>query len=219
MNGLRINWRWAILNGIAAVIMLILLIRTSTHVSERVNTFDPTLESAKWAIRFLLLSLVMSPLNTYFGWRSAIKLRKPAGLWAFGFAALHFLLEITDTLFPGLGWLWFPLQPFIVFGIIGLLILTAMAITSNQWAMKRLGKRWKRLHRLVYVAGLAIVYHAVLATSSSKRMFINAPDAIYEIHIYLVILTVLLLIRIPLIRNQLKRLVHIRFMPVTPVSE
>jgi sulfoxide reductase heme-binding subunit YedZ len=219
MNWLRTNWRWAILNGAAVVILLVLLTRGSTDINKRFYTFDPTLESAKWAIRFLLFSLAMSPLNTYFGWRSAIKLRKPAGLWAFGFAALHFLLEITDTVFQGIHWLWLPIEPFIIFGLIGLLILSAMAMTSNQWAMKRLGKRWKRLHRLVYVAGMAIVYHAVLATSSSKRMFINAPDAIYEIHIYLVILTILLLIRIPLIRSGLKRLANIRVLPNARLTE
>ena len=52
------------------------------------------ISSGKWAIRFLLLCLLMTPLNTVLGWRGAIKLRKPAGLWAFGFAVAHFVLNV-----------------------------------------------------------------------------------------------------------------------------
>jgi sulfoxide reductase heme-binding subunit YedZ len=51
--------------------------------------------SGKWALRFLLLSLLMTPLNALFGWRNAVKLRKPAGLWAFEFGAIHFLANLA----------------------------------------------------------------------------------------------------------------------------
>src|SRR5687767_10529798 len=50
-----------------------------------------------WAIRFLMLSLAMSPIYTYFGWKTALRLRKPAGIWAFAFAGLHVWLFFLDT--------------------------------------------------------------------------------------------------------------------------
>ena len=70
------------------------------------DTFDSGLESGKWAVRFLLISLSSTPLNTYFGWSSAIKLRKSAGLWAFGFACLHVFYYLRET---PLNWLTWPL--------------------------------------------------------------------------------------------------------------
>src|SRR3990172_6974948 len=131
MAWLRSNVRWAALNLFAVSTLGVVLTQGSTHWSAT-HTFDPGLESGKWAIRFLLLCLGMTPLNTYFGWTSAIKLRKSAGLWAFGFAILHVLFYISDT---GLTWLTFSMQPFMALGLLGLLVLTALAITSNRWAM------------------------------------------------------------------------------------
>lgn len=220
MNWLKRNWQWLTVSALAILVMSVLLTRGSTRISDRENTFDPALESGKWAVRLLLLSLSVTPLNNFFGWRSAIPFRKPLGLWAFGFAALHFLLLYTDTEYGGgYRWLVFPIQPFILFGLTGLLILSAMAITSNRWAMKRLGKRWKTLHRLVYVAGMAVVYHAILALDNSKRMLIRDPTVIHELHIYLVILTILLLVRLQPVRTPLKRLISPRMLTPSRVRQ
>jgi len=203
-NWLKENWRWAALNGLALAVMLSI----ATRPGVTWNTFrdnDPVLEAGKWGLRFLLISMAVTPLSRYFGWRSLIPLRKPAGLWAFGFGALHYLLVILYDLPLGMNWLTFPLAPFITLGLISLLILAAMALTSNQAAMKALGKNWKRLHRLVYVASLLIVIHALLATQSSKKLF-GDDQAKLEITIYLAVLLVLLLARLPLVRNAVKRL-------------
>src|SRR5262245_36427318 len=130
MNWLRKHWRWVLLNVVALLAVITVLTHGDQNPSNT-DTFDPMLESGKWAIRFLLFSLAMSPLNSILGWRWGISLRKTAGLWAFGFGALHLLLLITEnTYFDGLQWLWFPWSPFIVFGVVGLSILTALAVTS-----------------------------------------------------------------------------------------
>ncbi len=202
MAWLKSNWRWATLNLSAVSILAVVLSRGSTDWNAA-HTFDPMLESGKWAMRFLLICLGMTPLNTYFGWRNAIKLRKPAGLWAFGFAILHALSYIGET---RLAWLRFDSQPFIALGLLGLLILTALAITSNRWAMRRLGKYWKRLHRLVYLAGIAVPFHAILATTMSKKIFVRDPLAIDELKIYLAVFVVLLVVRIPLVCRVLKQM-------------
>ena len=72
--------------------------------------------------------------------------------------------------------------------------------------MRRLGKNWKRLHRLVYLAGVIVVYHAMLATEATKRISLRDPQAIEELKIYFVIVAILLLVRIPPIRRALKQL-------------
>lgn len=200
MNRLKSNWREAVLH-MGAVFVLIAVWSWGSTDWNADQTFDPGLESGKWAIRFLLLCLAMSPLNNYFNWRSAIRLRKPAGLWAFAFAVLHFLVYIREAEW---GWLTFPMQPFIALGLLGLVILSALALTSNRWAMQRLRKNWKRLHRLVYLSGLAVVVHAILATSASKKIFVRDPQAIEELQVFLAVLVVLLVVRLALVRRILK---------------
>ena len=167
------------------------------------DTFDSGLESGKWAIRFLLACLTMTPLNTYFGWKGGIKLRKSAGLWAFAFASLHVLLYIRDA---KLEWLTFSMPLFLTLGLVGMSILSVLASTSNRWAMQRLGKNWKRLHRLVYILGIAVVTHSMLATMMSKKIFVRDPQAPNELKAYVAILSVLLVVRIPLVRQLLKQI-------------
>jgi sulfoxide reductase heme-binding subunit YedZ len=202
---IRNNWQWAALNGVALIVMLSLLLQIDD--ADAVNSnFDPLLESGKWAIRFLLFSLLMTPLNTMFGWRTAIKLRKPAGLWAFGFGVFHFAYYVVEL---GADWLDYPIPDYIAaLGVIGLIILTALAATSTRWAMKRMGKGWKRLHRLVYAAGIIILVHALLEASGNKRIFATNPLAIYEIQLYMAALVILLAARIPVVRATLANLRH-----------
>jgi hypothetical protein len=71
--------------------------------------------------------------------------------------------------------------------------------------MQRLGRNWKRLHRLVYVSGIAVVTHAMLATTMSKKLLFRDPQAQSELKIYMAVLAVLLVVRIPLARKSLKQ--------------
>ncbi len=199
---IRINGWWAALNGVALVLMLH-LVRHAHLVDDLNGEFDPLLESGRWAVRFLLVCLAMTPLNTVFGWRRALRLRKPAGLWAFGFATLHFAFQL---LFRQQEWLRYPIPDYVAgLGVAGLIILSAMAATSNRWAMKRLGRNWKRLHRLVYAAGVIVLAHALLEMGNTKRTLIVNPGGLLtgleiEIRLYIVLLGVLLALRIPAIR-------------------
>jgi DMSO/TMAO reductase YedYZ heme-binding membrane subunit len=204
MDWLTKNWRWAALNTAALMIMTSVLWRAAIIVQAQQNLDPALVVSGKWAIRFLLLSLSMTPLNTLFGWRSAIKLRKPAGLWAFGFGAAHFLMNIVGTK----DWLHYPIPDMLAgLGVIGLSILALMAATSTRWAQRHMGKWWKRLHRLVYAAGLIVIAHALLEFPS-KRVAPYDPQANIELTLYLAILTVLLAVRIPAIRAALVNLRH-----------
>lgn len=137
----------------------------------------------------------------YLGWTAIVPLRKPLGLWSFAFALVHvgFSLARGDVLAR-----WQPpIQPLFLLGGLALLILAALALTSTKGAQRRLGRAWKRLHRLVYLAGGTTVTHALLAAATSKRMFVRDPQAVYEVRLALALLAVLLIVRIPAVRELL----------------
>jgi sulfoxide reductase heme-binding subunit YedZ len=202
VDWIKSNWRWSALNLFAVSAFAFILARGSADWNNT-DTFDTGLESGKWAIRFLLACLTATPLNTYFGWNSAIKLRKSAGLWAFGFSSVHVLVYIRHV---KLDWLTFPIPFYLALGLTGMVILTALAITSNRWSMQRLGRNWKRMHRLVYFAGFAVVTHSILALTMSKRLLFRDPQVEYELKTYMAVLCVLLVVRIPLVRELLKQI-------------
>ncbi len=117
--------------------------------------------TGRYAIYFLVLSLACTPLNTVFGFRQAITARRALGLYAFMFAVSHFLIFIgidygfdLPILFLDIG-----TKKYIFAGLLALLTLIPLALTSFKWWMKRLGKTWKRLHRLVYLTGVVAVLH------------------------------------------------------------
>ncbi len=203
---------------LAAAIMTTLVIQHFRIPITTYDPFDPLFEdSGKWAIRFLVLCLLMTPLNTLFGWRAALKLRKPAGLWAFGFALLHYL---TYTEFQPLKLEWLnsttPVYYFLGFG--ALLILIALAATSTRWAMKRLGQWWKRLHRLVYGGSVLAAAHAIIALSSSKKIIMEGETLRHELYVYLAVLVVLLSVRLPFVKRLVQRLKRRRVPIITPIT-
>lgn len=197
LDWLRSHWQWGTLNLFAGSVLVYVLSQGSTSWTN-MHTFDTGLENGKWAIRFLLTVLTMTPLNTYFGWRDGIKLRKSAGLWAFGFAFLHIVLYVHETKLEGLT---IPMPDFLVLGIVGMGILSLLAATSNRWSMKWLGKKWKQLHRRVYLAGIAVVAHSILATGMSKKLMVRDPESMSELKVYAAVLCVLLVVRIPIVRE------------------
>jgi sulfoxide reductase heme-binding subunit YedZ len=156
---------------------------------------EMTLRTGKAALILLLLSLACTPLNTVFGWKQAIRLRKPLGLYAFLYAAVHFAIFIY--LDYGLNWTLIQEalfeKRFALVGFAAFLLLLPLAITSTRWAMRKLGKNWKRLHRLVYLAGaLAIVHYFWLVKQAYTQPVIFA-----------LILALLLLARLKPIRRRL----------------
>lgn len=210
---LRKNGPAILLNGLALAIMLTLLSNYLRLRSGSPASTDTLFEeSGKWAIRCLLICLTMTPLNTVFGWRWAVRLRKPAGLWAFAFAALHFL---TYTKFEPLNLNWLRNNPvvYIWMGLAALVILLLLAVTSNQRAMRWLGKSWKRLHRLVYIAAPLTIGHAIIAFTSGKKIFRDGDAFVHELQLYLAVLVVLLALRLPFVRQLIQRVKYRRNAP------
>jgi len=155
---------------------------------------DMTHITGEAAIRLLVISLACTPLNILFGWRWVLPLRKPLGLYAFMYACLHFLVFVgLDFGFDwGLIWLEIVEKQYAIVGFLALLILLPLALTSNRWSMRLLKKNWKRLHQLVYLAGILAVLHFLWA-----RKLALDPEAL----IYGGILAILLSLRLPPIRK------------------
>jgi sulfoxide reductase heme-binding subunit YedZ len=118
-------------------------------------------ELGRWGLKFLLLTLAITPLRRWTGWNWLVRFRRMLGLFSFFYILLHFTvyavldqglnvaLIIEDVIE----------RPYITLGMIGLLLLLPLAVTSTKGMMRRLGKRWKKLHKLVYVIAIVGVWH------------------------------------------------------------
>ena len=157
---------------------------------------EVTLRTGRYALTLLVLSLACTPIYVLSGWRQAIVLRKPLGLYGAFYVALHFLVFAGwDYGFQlDLIWIEFRERRFIQVGLLALLILIPLALTSTRPWIKRLGKNWRRLHRLVYLADLLAVLHFLLLVKADRRR----PLA------YGAIVVVLLVVRIPFVRDALR---------------
>jgi sulfoxide reductase heme-binding subunit YedZ len=124
-----------------------------------------------WALRFLLLSLAVTPLRRLFGWSWAAPLRRTLGLSAFAYACLHFL-----TFFALEHWFDWRLivedvleRRYVSAGFAAFLCLAPLAATSTRAMIRRLGRRWVSLHRLVYLAAVLAVIHFLWLVKSDLR--------------------------------------------------
>ncbi len=154
-----------------------------------------TLRTGKTAIILLMLTLAITPAHIWFGWKQIIPLRRLLGLYTFLYAAIHlavflwldYLLDpqlIIEALFSK----WYALV-----GLAAFLIMLPLAVTSTRAAMRKMGKKWKSLHKWVYVAGVLVVLHYFLLVKNSYT----------EPAIFALILAFLLLTRVKPIKLQI----------------
>jgi sulfoxide reductase heme-binding subunit YedZ len=118
-------------------------------------------ECGKTALNFLLLTLAVSPVRSLAGLPQLLRLRRMLGLFAFFYATLHFSVYLVLDL--ELNWHMLGAdiakRPYITIGFTALLLMIPLALTSTNGMMRRLGRRWQSLHRLVYVIALLGVWH------------------------------------------------------------
>jgi sulfoxide reductase heme-binding subunit YedZ len=141
------------------------------------------------ALRLLLATLAVTPIHRLTGWVPIMSLRRMLGLWAFAYAAVHLGFYLAMELDFSLALLWKEAakKPFIFFGLAALLAMAPLAATSTRAAIKRLGgRRWQRLHRLAYAAGLLGSVHFILRVKGFQP----------EPWIYLALLIALLALRL-----------------------
>lgn len=124
-----------------------------------------------WALRLLLLTLAATPLRLLTGWGWPVRLRRLLGLFAFFYAVLHLLAYTVLDQFFDWSAIWEDIveRPFITTGMLAWLLLLPLALTSNRAAQRRLGRDWKRLHRLIYPAAILAVVHFTLMVKADLR--------------------------------------------------
>jgi sulfoxide reductase heme-binding subunit YedZ len=117
--------------------------------------------TGSWALIILIASLAVTPLRRITGWNELIKFRRMLGLFAFFYASLHFATYIGLDLFFDFSAIGKDIikRPYITVGFFAFVIMVPLAATSTAGMIRRLGKRWQQLHRLVYLAAIAGVIH------------------------------------------------------------
>ena len=120
-----------------------------------------SIETGEWALRFLLLTLAITPFRQIFRMVEIARLRRMIGLFAFFYASIHFLSWMAFIL----AFRWLAIaeelveRPYITVGFLAYVILFLLGVTSTNSMVRRLGKNWKRLHKCVYAASILAIVH------------------------------------------------------------
>lgn len=130
-----------------------------------------THETGLWTLRFLLITLAVTPVRRITGWHAVIRLRRMLGLFGFFYVCLHFLTYLVLDQFFAFDAIIADIakRPYITVGFAGFVLLVPLAATSTARMIRRLGKRWQRLHRLIYVAAFCGVLHYLWLVKADLR--------------------------------------------------
>lgn len=158
-----------------------------------------TRSTGTWALVFLCIALAMTPLRLITGSTQWIKMRRMFGLFCFFYALLHFLI-----------WVWLDQnfdvdamikdvvdRPFITMGFMSFVLLIPLALSSNQYSLRLLGKHWGLLHKLVYVIACTAIIHYWWHKAGKNDL--------ETVSIYAMVILVLLSFRIPIVKQYFKR--------------
>jgi sulfoxide reductase heme-binding subunit YedZ len=184
---------------ILSLLPLARLVWLGTHDGLGANPVEwITRSTGTWALVFLCITLAMMPLRLMTGSTIWVKMRRMFGLFCFFYALLHFLI-----------WIWLDQnfdvyamfkdvmdRPFITMGFISFVLLIPLALTSNQWSLRSLGKNWSMLHRLVYIIACTAIAHYWWHKAGKNDLG--------TVSIYAVIILLLLTFRIPKVKQYFK---------------
>jgi len=184
---------------ILSLLPLIRLIWLGMHDHLGANPVEfITRSTGTWALVFLCLTLAMTPLRLLTGAAMWIKMRRMFGLFCFFYALLHFLI-----------WIWLDQnfdvpammkdvidRPFITMGFISFVFLIPLALTSNRWSLRSLGKNWGLLHRLVYIIAFTAIAHYWWHKAGKNDLG--------TVSIYGLVILLLLAFRIPKVKQYFK---------------
>lgn len=160
--------------GVAALGLLPALWLAFGLATDRLGA-DPVAEllhtTGSWALKLLLATLAITPLRRLGGLRALAPFRRTLGLLTFAYAVLHFAIYLVLDQGLELGFIWEDIseRPYITVGFGAFLCLAALALTSTRGWIRRLGRRWVDLHRLVYVAAIAGVLHFLWLVKADLR--------------------------------------------------
>lgn len=152
-------------------------------------------EFGLWALRLLLVALALRPLRDISGKPQFVQIRRLVSLFAWFYASLHF----AAGLFYVIGWSFadllkaFSERRYITLGLLAWLLMLPLGLTSNRWSQRKLGLRWRALHRLVYPLAIFACLHFIWLVREDYRQPV----------LYALLLCLLLLWRVPVLRKML----------------
>jgi len=160
----QIRFFWKPLVFVVCLLPAVFVVTDAFEITGRLgaNPVEEILDRfGNWALRFIMITLAVTPLRRISGWNQLLQFRRMLGLFTFFYALMHFLTwlildqgirlsAIAEDLVE---------RPFITIGFTALVLLTALAATSTNGMRRRLGRRWQRLHNAVYLIGALGVWH------------------------------------------------------------
>ncbi|HLG19396.1 MAG TPA: protein-methionine-sulfoxide reductase heme-binding subunit MsrQ [Bdellovibrionota bacterium] len=133
---------------------------------------DITDTTGDWTLRFVVLTLAITPIRKLFHWNALVRYRRMIGLYAFFYGSLHFLTFVVFDHFFNIAEILSDVakRPFITVGFTAFVIMIPLAITStNRWVQRLGGKRWQRIHRLIYLTAIGGVIHYLWLVKADIR--------------------------------------------------
>jgi sulfoxide reductase heme-binding subunit YedZ len=202
MNRLKLSWL-NLLTHAGAALPLIVLVWDYYRDNLTVNWIQAVEQRTGFiALNLLVLSLAVTPVTTITAYRPIHYIRRPLGVWAFGYAALHFFTFSVIDYGLDFGLLQEAIfeKPYALVGFLAFLILVPLAATSWKWWKKKLGKRWKKLHQMVYAAGGLVIIHYAWVV---KGDVLSLQGNIILPVVYGIVVALLFAMRIPAVRKQI----------------
>lgn len=157
----QLRWAKWIVFGLSLLPLLRLI---ALGVQDRL-TANPiefiTRDTGDWALYFLCLTLTVTPLRRFMGLNVLVRFRRMLGLFTFFYASLHFLAFIWFDHFFDLAEMMQDIvkRPFIAMGFLAIVLLVPLAMTSNDFMLRKLGRHWSVLHRLIYLIAILALLH------------------------------------------------------------
>ena len=165
MNTLQqIRFIWKPLVFLACLLPFSLVVTDAMEITGRLgaNPIEEIMDRfGNWTLRFILITLAVTPLRRLTRWNWLIRFRRMLGLFTFFYVLMHFLtwLVLDQGLLMSAVLEDLVKRPFITIGFVALLLLTALAVTSTGGMRRRMGRRWQTLHNAVYLIGILGVWH------------------------------------------------------------
>ncbi|WP_114637238.1 sulfite oxidase heme-binding subunit YedZ [Polynucleobacter necessarius] len=194
------------MNSVKAIVFLLSLIPLArliwlgVHEDQGANPIEFIIRSTgTWALIFLCITLAMTPLRLLTNHVAWVKLRRMLGLFCFFYACIHFSIWFWLDQNLDIQSMWGDVlkRPFITMGFLTLVLLTPLALTSNQWAVRKLGRRWSLLHKLIYVVACTAIAHYWWHKAGKNDLEV--------VSIYGAVLLMLLACRLPMIKHLIQR--------------